>query len=281
MPMFVYIRGGGDLASGVAFRLHQAGFCLLISELPEPLVIRRSVSFAETVYRGQFTIEGINSQLANDIPSTISIISRGEIPVIIDPGAGSLTKLREHYPHNIQIVLVDARMMKEPPDPPPDNVDLYIGLGPGFHAGSNCDVVIETNRGHNLGRIFWKGSPEADTGIPAPVSEHSSERVVRAPTDGILTTQLQIGDHLDQGGLVAQVSEKPVYAPISGVLRGLIHPGIRVLKDQKIADIDPRDDPKYCNLISDKSLAVGGAVLAAILSRRDLRPHIWDINCDY
>ena len=281
MPMFVYIRGGGDLASGVAFRLFQAGFCLLISELSEPLVIRRTISFAETVYRGKFTIEGINSRLVNDIPTAVNAISRGGIPVIIDPGAGSMTKLREHFPQNIKIVLVDARMMKKPPEPLPDDVDFYIGLGPGFTGGSNCDAVIETNRGHTLGRIIWKGSPEADTGIPAPVSEHSSDRVLRAPTDGILTTQLQIGDHLEQGELVSQVSEKPVYAPISGVLRGLINPGIRVLKDQKIADIDPRDDPKYCNLISDKSLAVGGAVLAAILSRRDLRPHIWDINCDY
>ena len=155
MPMFEFIRGGVDSASGVAFRLHRARFCLLISKLPEPMVIRRSVSFAETVYRGEFTIQRTNSRLVNDIPSAIDTSSKEDIPVLIDPGSGSLIKLREHFHHNIQIILVDARIKKKPPEPLPDDVDMYIGLGPGFRAGSNFDAVIETNRSHNLGRIIW------------------------------------------------------------------------------------------------------------------------------
>lgn len=279
VPLFVYIRGGGDIASGVALRLFQAGLCVLICELPQPLVIRRTVSFAETVYQGEFSLEGIHSRLVKDLTSALNTLSNGQIPVIIDPQAGILHELRRHFPHKVKIVLVDGRMTKKPPEALPDQVDFYVGLGPGFQAGINCHAVIETNRGHHLGRIIWEGQPQADTGIPAQVNGYSEQRVLRAPADGVLTALNEIGDHIAEGQIIANISGEPLIAPISGILRGLIKPGISVCKNQKIADIDPRDDPKFCYHVSDKSRAIGGAVLVAILSRRDLRPHIWKIKC--
>ena len=279
MPLFVCIRGGGDIASGVALRLFQAGLCVMISELPQPVVIRRTASFAETVYLGEFSLEGIHSRLVNNLTSALINLSNGQIPVIIDPQAGILLELRRHFHHKVQIVLVDGRMTKKPPEALPGQVDFYVGLGPGFHAGINCHAVIETNRGHHLGRIIWEGPPQDDTGVPAQVSGYSEQRVLRAPADGILTALNQIGDHIAEGEILVDISGKPLIVPISGVLRGLVKPGIHVRKNQKIADIDPRDDPEFCFYVSDKSRAIGGAVLAAVLSRRDLRPHIWNIKC--
>jgi xanthine dehydrogenase accessory factor len=148
-------------------------------------------------------------------------------------------------------------------------------MGPGFVAGQNCHAVIETHRGHCLGRVIWQGAPETDTGQPDAVVGRSSERVLRAPADGELVALAEIGDHLQAGQAVAQVAGLPVFAPFRGVLRGLIHPGLNVTRGLKIGDVDPRDDPRYCRLVSDKSLAVGGGVLEAILSLPALRPHLW------
>jgi xanthine dehydrogenase accessory factor len=154
--------------------------------------------------------------------------------------------------------------------------DLVIGLGPGYIAGENCHAVIETNRGHTLGRVIWEGAPQPDTGIPESVALHGLERVLRAPEDGPLEAYVQIGNHLEPGQLIAKVSGQSVLAPFRGVLRGLMYPGVHVWKGLKIGDIDPRDDAIYCRLVSDKSLAVGGGVLEAILSRPPLRPHLWE-----
>jgi xanthine dehydrogenase accessory factor len=167
-------------------------------------------------------------------------------------------------------------MTKHLPETGIDSADLVIGLGPGFVAGENCHAVVETNRGHRLGRVIWQGTPQCDTGIPERVVDHGAERVLRAPADGVLQAYAKIGDHLEAGQPVVEVAGQPVLAPFRGVLRGLLHPGLCVRQGLKVGDVDPRDDPLYCSLVSDKSLAIGGGVLEAILSRPELRPYYWE-----
>lgn len=262
--MLILIRGGGDLASGIAHRLQRCGMQVVITELPEPLVVRRLVSFAEAVYRGSWEVEGVTGRCVGSPDSAVEILKRGEIPVLVDPGLESLPALSPR-------VVVDARMMKKPPEKGMELAPLVIGLGPGFIAGENCHVVIETNRGHHLGRLIYHGTPEPDTGVPGKVGGKQARRVLRAPESGILTAHASIGDRLEEGQTILEVEGAALKAPFKGVLRGLLHPGSRVAKGQKIGDIDPRDDPTFCTTISDKSRALGGSVLEAILSRPDLR----------
>lgn len=285
MAALILIRGGGDLASGVALRLNRAGFRVLITELPQPLVVRRLVSFAEAVYSGQVVVEGATARLAGDLGEAGHILDAGCIPVLIDPQANLLHLLSSQArigeagvlsTPGSPLVLVDGRMTKRTPEYGRDAADLVIGLGPGFVAGENCHVVIETNRGHNLGRVIWKGPAEEDTGLPEAVAERRAERVLRAPVSGQLKNYLEICAHLEPGQLIAEVEGQPVVAPFRGVLRGLIHPGLFVREGMKIGDVDPRDDPRSCRLVSDKSLAVGGGVLEAILTKPELRCQLWD-----
>jgi xanthine dehydrogenase accessory factor len=166
-------------------------------------------------------------------------------------------------------------MRKNQPELSRDSAHLYIGLGPGFEAGYNCHAVVETNRGPYLGRVYWQGPAQPDTRLPDPVLGFGAERVLRAPADGVVEAQAEIGDHLREGQLIAEVGGQPVVAPFAGVLRGLIHPGLVVDQGAKIGDVDPRNDPSLCCLVSDKALAVGGGVLEVILSRPNLRPLLW------
>jgi len=269
--MIVLVRGGGDLASGVALRLHRAGLRVAISELPQPLAVRRLVSFANAIYEGEFSVEGVTARRVQDPGDTLKILqvfAKGQIPVLIDPEAEAVRALHP-------TVLVDARMTKKQAELIREPVKLILGLGPGFLAGENCHAVIETNRGHNLGRVIWGGAAEVDTGLPEAVVERRAERVLRAPTDGELKVLANICDHLEAGQPVAQIAGLLVEAPFTGVLRGLLYPGVRVHAGLKIGDVDPRDDPSYCTQVSEKSLAVAGGVLEAILSRTELRPHLW------
>mgnify|MGYP000114956521 CR=1 FL=1 len=269
--MIVLIRGGGDLASGVAYRLHQSGMRVVISELADPLAVRRLVSFSEAINQGEVTIEGIVARRVTDPSDTLrvlQIIAKGQIPVLIDPDAQAAQSLHP-------TVIIDARMRKLPPEPLRHTAKMFIGLGPGFTAGQDCTAVIETQRGHRLGRVIWQGSASRDTGIPESVKDRRAERVLRAPVSGVLKTLAEIGDRLQEGQAVAEVAGQTVTAPFQGVLRGLLRDGMTVPAGLKIGDVDPRDDPALCRLISDKSLAIGGGVLEAILSRAELRPHIW------
>ncbi len=269
MSALILLRGGGDLASGVAYRLYRAGMRVVISELPRPRAVRRAVSFAEAVYAGEQTVEGVTARRA--LPDEIAdVLRRGEIPVVVDPDADILGDPRFPF-----AVLVDGRMTKRPPDRGMDAASLVIGLGPGFVAGVNCHAAIETNRGHLLGRVYWRGAPQEDTGIPEEVAGRRAERVLRAPAEGVLIARGNIGEHFEPGQVIAEVAGQAVLATFPGVLRGLMHPGLRVRRGEKIGDLDPRDDPTYCTLISDKSLAIGGGVLEAILSRPDLRSRLW------
>ena len=263
------VRGGGDLASGVILRLHRSGLKVIVSELSQPLAVRRAVSFAEAVYEGMHTVEGVTARLTE--PSQIlRVLDAGEIPVVVDPQADILSQIPF-------LVVVDARLTKKPAGPLPVDVPFHIGLGPGFHAGENCDAVIETRRSHSLGRVYWHGSAQADSGQP----EGDPRRVLRAPAGGIFVSHKRIGEHCEAGELIAEIDsevedrESNISAPLSGRLRGLIRDGIRVTKGLKIGDIDPRDDPSACFLVSDKALAVGGGVLEAILSRTDIRKKLW------
>jgi xanthine dehydrogenase accessory factor len=266
--VLVLIRGGGDLASGVAVRLHHSGFEVLITELPKPLVVRRTVSFADAVTDGSKEVEGITAVLIRNPADVKDTVRIGNIPVLVDPDLACLPEVRPD-------VVVDARMRKKSPSEGKEMATLVIGLGPGFIAGENCHAVIETNRGHNLGRVIWAGPPQEDTGIPGVVQGFASERVLRAPEDGKLVTGAKIGDQVSSSTVIALVGSQAVLAPFDGVIRGLIRPGSYVEKGTKIGDIDPRDDPSICSRVSDKSRAIGGGVLEAILACPDLRSGLW------
>jgi xanthine dehydrogenase accessory factor len=246
---------------------------MIITELPQPLVVRCSVSFAEAVYNGSCQVEDVTAIQASDLDQAFQIIRDGHIPVLVDPDASNLAELRARQ---TWLALVDARMTKQPPETTLSSASLIIGLGPGCVAGENCHAVVETKRGHQLGRVIWAGSTEADTGEPDMLLSQGRSRVLRAPAPGRIQTCAQIGDHVEVGQVVADVDGMPVTVPFVGVLRGLIHSGLPVWNGLKIGDVDPRDDPRYCYLVSDKALAVGGGALEAILSTAALHPHLWD-----
>lgn len=268
MSAIAIIRGGGDLASGVAFRLHRAGLRVLIAELPQPLVVRRLASFAQAVYTGEYTLEGVTAHLAVDLEHAEQVWEMGRIAVVKDP---RLEVLRGLQP----LLMVDARMTKRPPDLRTEAASLVIGLGPGFTAGKDCHAVIETMRGHFLGRVIWQGSAQADTGVPGGVGGHQKSRVLRSPADGVIEAHASIGDRVNSQQVLAEVAGKPILAPFDGVLRGLIYPGLQVKRGLKVGDVDPRADPNYCTTISDKALAIGGGVLEALLAKPDIRSQLW------
>jgi xanthine dehydrogenase accessory factor len=263
----VLLRGGGDLATGVALRLHRAGIKVLITELAQPLAVRRAVSFGEAVYEGVHTVEGITARRVERDEIT-SVLEAGEIPVLVDPNADILLS------SFIFMVVIDARLIKVSPNPLSIDMPLHIGLGPGFHAGINCHAVIETRRSHALGRVYWDGTTQPDSGNP----EGDPRRVLRAPIEGVLLARSKIGEHVEEGQVVAVIrghAEHPVPSPMKGALRGLIREGIHVNQGLKIGDVDPRDDVSACFLVSDKALAIGGAALEAILTREEIRENLW------
>lgn len=255
----VIVRGGGDLASGVALRCFRAGWNVLVTELEKPLAVRRLVSFSQAIYDLVSFVEEVRGVRVDSMDEVERAIASGEVPVIIDPDCNVRTSFHPD-------VIVDARMQKKDPHFPFNEVPLYIGLGPGFIAGMNCHVVVETVRGPFLGRVIWEGTAEADTGLPDPVNGMRETRVLRSPADGILTPVARIGDLVDQGDVIAVVNGLAVSSPFPGVIRGLIHEGVQVTRGMKIGDVDPRQDPRLCKLVSDKALAVGGGVLEAILA---------------
>jgi xanthine dehydrogenase accessory factor len=257
------VRGGGDLATGVVHRLHHAGFPVVVLELDQPRVVRRMVSVAQAIYDGAITIDRLNA-LHYDSFAAAVIARSGDIPVVTDPDGDSLSTLQSP-------ILIDARMCKQPLDTKIDSAQFVVGLGPGFVAGVHCHAVIETNRGHDLGRVIWKGAAQADTGKPESVMGFEGDRVLRAPTAGVLRAQKEIGDLVRKDEVIATVDGQKIIAPFDGALRGLIHDGIVVTADEKVGDLDPRCEPRYCFTISDKSLAIGGGVVEAVLSSGVLR----------
>ena len=255
--ILVVIRGGGDLATGVAVRLFRAGFSLMILEVDHPTVIRLPVSFARAVYEGRAIVEGVEAVLIPSWEKAEDTIKQGKIPVLVDPECYCIEKISA-------AVLVDAILAKRNLGTRINQASLVIGLGPGFTAGEDVDVVIETMRGHNLGRVYYQGQAAPDTGVPGEVGGESKRRLLRAPADGKIIPLHKIGDLVRAGEAIAEVEGVPLKAEISGVLRGLIYHQSRVTKGMKVGDIDPRGTREYCFTVSDKARSIGGAVLEAI-----------------
>jgi len=268
MTSFVLIWGGGDLASGVALRLYRSGIRVLVVETKQPLAVRRSVSFAQVVYDGETQIEGVKGKLIGEPSEMPTYWGKGIIPVIVDP---DLNLLEDYRP----VVLIDARMRKRYQSLSLGLADLIVGLGPGFVVGENCHAAVETNRGHFLGRVYWEGSPEADTGIPGKVESYTKERVLHAPGAGEVVAHVNFGDPVKKGDVILSVDSVEVHAPFDGVVRGLIREGIKVRKGMKVGDVDPRPETFRCWTVSEKSLAIGGGVLEAILTKEAIRSKIW------
>jgi len=242
----IIIRGGGDLATGVAVRLHRCGFDIVVLEIQQPLAVRRSVAFAEAIYSGEIEVGGVKGIFVPDSEQIPQLRTERVVPVLVDPAANL----------GIQIsasALVDGRMRKTPPETTLDS------------------SLFKTNRGHNMGRVIWQGGAEPDTKVPETVAGFNVDRVLRAPVSGLLDGGKEIGSMIKAGDEIIRVGGVPVEAPFDGALRGLVHDGVSIEAAAKIGDLDPRGDPSYCFSISDKSLAVGGGALEALLSQPHLR----------
>ena len=254
----VIIRGGGDLATGAGYQLHRAGFPVVVTEIAQPLAIRRTVAFASAVAEGSVTVEGVTAIRVASAEDAVAAASRGTVAVLVSPALPELPVLPS--------VVVDARLAKRNLDTTIDQAPLVVALGPGLTAGLDCHAVVETMRGHRLGRVMWEGAAAPNTGVPGTVGGASAQRLIRAPADGAVEWRVAIGDHVAAGQAIGRVGEVDVTAPIDGVTRGLITPGFPAASGLKIGDVDPRGDPAACFEISDKSRLVGAGVLEAVLT---------------
>lgn len=269
MKSYVLTWGGGDLATGVGIRLHRVGIRVLVIEAPQPLAVRRSVAFAQAVFDGEIIIEDVQGKLIEAPHQMQDCWDAGQVPVLVDPELDLITDVNP-------LVLVDARMRKTRSSLSLAASELVIGLGPGFTAGDNCHAAVETNRGHFLGRVFWEGSTQPDTGIPGKVGDYAGERVLHTPVEGQVETFVEIGDWVNAGDLVLRVDDHEMYAPFPGVVRGMIYPGLHVDAGTKVGDIDPRPEDFRCWHVSEKSLAIGGGVLEAVLAKPGIRSKLWE-----
>jgi xanthine dehydrogenase accessory factor len=251
------VKGAGDLATGVALSFQAAGFSVLMTELPHPTAIRLTVSFAEAVYAGTHSVEGVRAQLAS-ADGWQAILDDGAIAVLVDPRCAVLERADA-------AVVVDAIMAKTNTGSARKDGAVVIALGPGFAAGRDVDAVIETMRGHELGRIIREGCASPDTGTPGDIGGRTSDRVLRAPRDGRVAPRKRIGEIVSQGEVVMLVDDQPVVAAIGGCLRGCISDKVTVRKGMKIGDVDPRGDTRFVHVVSDKARAVGRAALEAAL----------------
>jgi xanthine dehydrogenase accessory factor len=263
----VVLRGGGDIATGVAWRLVHAGFVVVTLELAEPLTVRRTVALSSAVRLGTVDVEGLRGFLFTDIREAVKAAhlaaanKRAEVPVVVCPSLRVFADASIH-PH----VVVDARLAKRNLDTSINDAAVVIGLGPGFTAGADVHAVVETNRGAHLGRVFWTGSAEPNTGIAAVVGGRGAERVLRAPTDGSISWISRIGDQVLEGQPLGTMSTgAELRAPFDGILRGLIAESVPLNAGMKIGDLDPRCQPSACFEISDKALAIGGGVVEAVM----------------
>nr|HID14884.1 EF2563 family selenium-dependent molybdenum hydroxylase system protein [Anaerolineae bacterium] len=254
----VVVKGGGDLGTGVAWRLHRCGFRVLVTETRQPTVIRRAVAFASAVYEGSITVDGVTARLVREDAGIAAAWAAGEVPVLVDPEGAVMRRLQPD-------AVVDAILAKRNIGTTINDAPIVVALGPGFTAGVDCHAVVETNRGHNLGRVILEGSAEPNTGVPGTVGGEGARRVLRAPAEGIFQAARAIGDRVRAGEVVAYVDDTPVRSQLDGVVRGLLHDGLRVRPGMKVGDVDPRGIVSHCFTISDKALAVGGGVVEAIL----------------
>lgn len=259
----VIIRGGGDVASGVIQKIHRAGFRVLILEINKPTSIRRTVCFSEAVYLGMMKLEGLTSILVKNEEEVFEAWNNNLIPLVVD-SEGSFIRMMN------PLAVIDAIIAKENLGMFKDIAPITIGVGPGFDAGKDVDIVIESNRGHNLGRLIFQGFAENNTGNPGIINGYTTERVLYSPSNGIFETDHNIGDIVTKGEVIATVDGEIVVAKIDGILRGLIRNGTPVTNGFKVGDVDPRKDQlDNCFTISDKARAIGGAVLEALMIRKN------------
>lgn len=260
----ILIKGAGDLASGVAVRLAHCGFAIVMTDLKHPTSIRRTVCFSEAILKGSFTVEDVTAERAETLDEIRAIHARGHIAVLAEPDAALISALQPDA--EIDAILAKRNLGTAITDAP-----VVVALGPGFTAGVDCHAVIETMRGHDLGRVILSGPAAPNTGIPGNIGGFTTERVLRAPKDGILTEIRHIGDLVEKGESIAEVDSMPIPAPLSGVIRGLLPSGTPVVCGMKSGDVDPRAVLSNCYTVSDKARAIGGGVLEAILmlSRRN------------
>ena len=251
----IVIRGGGDLATGVIQKFYRSGIKVIVLETPRPTAIRRTVSLCEAVYNGYAAVEDISCTRIISVSDIEKCYAQNTIPLFIDP-------LGEIIPQIKPLAVIDAIMAKRNIGTRKDMSPLTIALGPGFNAGEDVHAVIETKRGHNLGRLILQGGALPDTGIPGDIGGKSAERVIHAPDAGEIRHLRAIGDVLEAGEPLCEISGRAVTAPFRGLLRGLIREGLEVPAGMKIADIDPRIDVDW-RTISDKARCIGGAALEA------------------
>ncbi len=254
----IVIKGAGEMATGVAHRLHKSGFGrIIMTDIPAPLCVRRTVSFCEAVYEGRMTVEGVTAELATLSGDAPDVWNRGHVAVLIDPSWSVVATLKPD-------VVVDAIMAKRNIGTKKDEAPLVIGIGPGFKAPDDVHIVVESNRGHDLGRTLYEGAAEPYTGMPGQMMSYTKERVLRAPVAGMVKHARKLGETVAKGDLILSVGGIPVTAPFDGILRGLIRE-ISVDEGEKVGDVDPRARQEYCYTISEKARSIGGGVLEAIM----------------
>ena len=266
MKNLIIVRGGGDLATGTIYKLKKSGFPVLILEVANPSAIRRNVAFCEAVYQGIQTVEDMTCYFAESLEQAEALLREGKLAVLVDPMGESISRLKP-------LAVVDAILAKKNLGTNRDMAPITVALGPGFTAGVDVDAVVETKRGHNLGRVLWSGSAAANTGIPGIIGGFGKERVIHCPAKGILRNVKHITDTVSQGDIIALVETEngtvPVKATLDGILRGLIRDGYPVNVGFKMADIDPRaEEYDNCFTISDKARCIAGGVLEAILQQK-------------
>ena len=258
----IIVRSGGDIATGTIHRLHQSGDRVLVLECKMPTAIRRQVSFCEAVYQGRAEVEGVTCQKVDSIGEIQSVWDRNEVPLLVDPEGASISQLKPE-------AVIDGILAKRNLGTYRSMAPLTMALGPGFFAGKDVDYVIETNRGHRLGRIICEGPAMANTGIPGLVKGYGKERVIHAPADGVIHLVSDVGELVEKDQVMAWIGTVPVKATLTGILRGMIRDGFLVRKGLKIADIDPRaEELENCWLISDKARCIAGSVLEVLLRNR-------------
>jgi xanthine dehydrogenase accessory factor len=254
----VVIKGAGEMATGIACRLFMANLKqIVMTEIAKPLTVRRTVAFSEVIYEKEWMVEGVAAGLAASADEIVKIWKEGKIAVIIDPEWKIIEEMKPD-------VVIDAIMAKRNIGTKKNEAPLVIGAGPGFSAPQDVHAVVESNRGQNLGRVFYNGTAEPHTGIPGPVMGYTTERVLRTPHEGMVKHVKAIGDYVKKGETVMFVNDTPVQAPFDGLLRGLIRE-IHVETNEKIGDIDPKATKEYCYIITEKARAIGGGVLEAIM----------------
>ena len=269
MKDLIIVRGGGDLATGTIYKLYKCGFPILILEVPMPSAIRRNVAFSEAVYQGTQTVEDVTCYRAESLAQAEALLQEGKLVVLVDPKGNSISQLKP-------MAVVDGILAKKNLGTHKAMAPITVALGPGFTAGEDVDAVIETKRGHNLGRVLWQGSAAPNTGIPGIIGGYGKERVIHSPAEGILRNVCKITDTVKKGQEIAVVETEngnvSVVASLDGLLRGLIRDGYPVTKGFKIADIDPRtEEYQNCFTVSDKARCIAGGVVEAILQMKGER----------